>query len=198
MNPRMYAMPGEMRWSRWTTEHDGLAEPITHTLLVAGVRPIPYTRQTLRNKKLPIVARYNAWRERVAEQLLLTMRSHEIEPYSPREHLGLAISAGAVAAAPPNARRRKNGEVDKRTVASIRDWDANNVWKAIEDVLNGILYPDDKQVLVTGPGAFFDVAADWFAVHVWGGSSIVTYDPSWDDDSVPFGADWLTDTVHAQ
>lgn len=187
--PPMQPAPGEVAWREWTATDTGIVQ--RHVLMVAALRPHPYTRVVARSWGRADVKRYHDWRGQTRDVLRATLLAHRIAPYSPHDWLGVAISAGAVPAAPPAAQRRKDGEVDRRRIRSILAWDSNNVWKAVEDALNGILWPDDERVRFTGPGAFVDTEADWFAVHVWGGPGATCWQKRWDGDSVPYDAPWL-------
>lgn len=147
----------------------GVTLNVRHVRMLALIRPHPYVR-TVHSARHgnPSMRRYAAWRGATRDQLRAALVELGTASYPPNWWLGVAVSAGASPQAPTTARRRKDGKPDGRTVTGILDWDADNVWKAVLDVCNGLLWRDDRQIRVHGPGAFFDESNDWLAVHVWG------------------------------
>lgn len=116
-----------------------------------------------------------------------------VEPFPADWKLGSAISSAARPDAPLDARIRKDGKIDGRYIKSVLDWDRTDLDKAIEDLFNGILWHDDKQIRTTGPGAHDDTSHDGFALHVWGTpNSYVRWNPEWGSSSVPFTYRWLS------
>jgi hypothetical protein len=121
--------------------------------------------------------------------------SSGIEPFPKEWVLGTAISSAAPPAAPADAKRRKDGNIDGRYIKSVLNWDRTDLDKAIEDACNGILWHDDKQVRSTGPGAHFAQTGNGFAIHTWGTQSgFALWNPEWDAQgvSVPFSYSWLS------
>lgn len=177
--------------------HEWWTDSIRHVLLVAALRPHPYVVRPFRGKgqKVPRMKRYALWQHSTREQVSVALQSSGIEPYPASWNLGTAISSAARPAAPPDARRRNDGQTDGRWIKSVLDWDRTDLDKAIEDLFNGVLWHDDKQVRTTGPGAHDDTAHDGFAIHVWGvATGVARWDPAWDtnETSVPFTYKWLT------
>jgi len=143
---------------------------IRHIVLVVLERPIPSPgslgavwRNTARGRT------YGAWRTRMRDMLTVALAGIEGWPCPSNWHVGAAWSFGATYAAPPKARRRKDGTLDGRTVKSVLDWDLRNLQKAAEDVLTGLLWKDDRQVRFEGPGAAIDTKVDAWEVHAWTG-----------------------------
>jgi len=112
---------------------------------------------------------YAAWRKRTRDLMAVALAEVAGWPCPADWHVGAAWAFGATPASPPDARRRKDGTVDRRTVKSVLDWDLRNLQKAAEDVLKGLLWADDRQVRFEGPGAAIDTGFDWWAVHAWTG-----------------------------
>ena len=43
----------------------------------------------------------------------------------------------------------------------------SNLIKGVEDIMNGLVYDDDKQIRWYGPCFAEDTTSDWMSVHVW-------------------------------
>ncbi len=160
---------------------------IRHMVLVVLERPMPSPgslgavwRNTARGKA------YGAWRARMRDLLAVALGWVDGWPAPPDWHVGAAWAFGATPVSPPDAARRKDGEVDRRTVKSVLDWDLRNLQKAAEDVLTGLLWDDDRQVRYEGPGAAIDAGCDWWAVHAWTGppGTDLSWREAWTDRSV--------------
>jgi Holliday junction resolvase RusA-like endonuclease len=168
-----------------------------HVVVVAALRPHPYVVQSraFRSKR---GTAYSNWKEATRPQITAALREAAIEPFPSNWVLGLAISAAATLSAPLGSPMTKKGAVDRRYVKSVRSWDATDLWKAIEDLGNGIIWKDDNQVRAMGPGAFADQSADAFALHAWGlppGRGSPMWDEDWEDDSAPFTYEWLNTSI---
>ena len=160
---------------------------IRNIVLVVLERPMPSPgslgaawRRTARGKA------YGAWRARTRERLAVALVGVEGWPCPADWHVGAAWAFGATPASPPGAARRKDGEVDRRTVKSVLDWDLRNLQKASEDVLTGLLWADDRQVRFEGPGAAIDTGCDWWAAHAWTGppGTDLSWREAWAERSV--------------
>ena len=158
---------------------------IRHIVLVVLERPMPSPgslgavwRNTARGKA------YSAWRTRMRD--LLTVALAGVDGWPSDWHVGAAWAFGATPSAPPKARRRKDGEVDKRRVKSVLDFDLTNLIKAVEDCLTGLLWKDDRQVRYEGPGAAIDTQVDAWEVHAWTGppGTDLSWREAWADRSV--------------
>ena len=143
---------------------------ISHIRLVVLERPMPSPGSLGGARRYSARAlSYSKWRGVQRDILRALVAPLEDWPCASDWHVGAAWAFGATPAAPPTARRRKDGEVDKRSIKSVLDWDLRNLQKAAEDVLKGLLWDDDRQVRFEGPGAAIDTGFDFWAVHAWTG-----------------------------
>jgi hypothetical protein len=84
--------------------------------------------------------------------------------YFPDEFLELSVVFGAK---PSEAtRKNKDGSDDKRTINDIYNSDLANYVKAWEDVMNGIVYKDDKQIRKYGNCDATDNVKDYYFIHL--------------------------------
>ena len=143
--------------------------PKGHLRMNFRVRPRPKPRETQKTRFVNArVREYRNWATQVKETLAAELKKHYNElPIYPGQRLGIAFGFGATKKAPANARKTKKGKVDGRQVKGINDWDMSNLIKGVEDIMNGLVYDDDKQIRWYGPCFAEDTTSDWMSVHVW-------------------------------
>ena len=112
-------------------------------------RMMPYVRQTVRSRWggsrwARRVREYNDWRATVRDEVILAMRLCNVAPFG---EVSLGMSVRLLG-------RRLNG-------------DLSNYLKAVEDVLNGVLYPDDRLIVEYGPCSKERADEDRTEVEVW-------------------------------
>lgn len=173
---------GEIAFREWKDD-----EGARHVLLVAALRPHPYTniltRLTEKQKS------YGAWQRHTKVRLTLAVP----KSYKPlaRGPLVAVFGAGMKLWRPPGATR----------MVSVDRVDNTNLLKAIEDVFNDILWTDDKLIRRSEMIAIDD-KADWFSVSVWGpmpnGGTRLHPSPFQGEDELgPDKADWLREDLDA-
>jgi len=95
-------------------------------------RPVvPYVRQTHRSKFTPRAIRYNNSQVGLKDILLLGMRDFKIEPYGKDCKLFVSVEC----AMKPD--KQKN---------SVKRIDIDNIYKAVSDAMNNVIYYDDRQI----------------------------------------------------
>jgi len=154
--------------------------PNKHLRLNFRIRPRPKPRETQKTRFVnPRVREYRNWALQVKEILTSALLAHykELPVFGKDMQLGIAFGFGAKRQAPPNAKRTKKGKVDGRQVKGIMDWDMSNLIKGVEDIMNGLVYDDDKQIRWYGPCFAEDSTSDWISVHVWEGAR---WSDNWD------------------
>ena len=142
-----------------------------HVLILAGLRPYPFTEFAARRRKTG--QPYAEWQEATRTALKAALRRSGTAPYPRTAVLGLAMAFGA----------RRDVMPGQRRATAVGSFDLRNLEKALEDVAKGVLWHDDKQVRYSGPGSARDSEADWFALHVWDGD--VGWRSEWAGFSVP-------------
>jgi len=162
---------------------------IANIVLVALERPMPSPGSLgAVRRRSPRALSYSRWRARQRDLARVALADVPGWPCPAEWVVGAAWSFGAAPASPPDAARRKDGKVDRRTVKSVLDWDLRNLQKAAEDVLRGLLWPDDQQVRYEGPGGAVDDGYDWWAVHAWAGppGTDLAWREGWEVRTVPY------------
>ena len=162
-----------------------------HLIMHFRIRPMPKPRETSKSRFVnKRIANYRNWANSVKDSLrqaLATQCTYYKGTYPIFENnerykvLGAAFGFGATKDAPINARRTKKGEIDKRSLKDVTDWDLSNLIKGVEDILNTIVYEDDKQIRYYGPSFAHDTSSDWFSIHIWPEEK---WNNSWDQQSV--------------
>ena len=112
----------------------------------------------------PKAKRYNEWRKIIRDTLRVEWQSKTSGMIS--SHIKVSFEFGAIAAAPPDARRTKSGEIDGRAIKSVLDYDLNNLIKSTEDIMNGIVYRDDKIIREYGPCKAIDTSEDYIKILI--------------------------------
>jgi Holliday junction resolvase RusA-like endonuclease len=172
----LHPKQGEIEFREWTD-----SEGARHVLLVAALRPHPYsnilTRFAERRKS------YGQWQRDMKVRLTLAVP----KSYKPLDKgpLAVCVGSGMKPWIPPGGTRS----------VSIRHVDATNLLKAIEDVCNSILWTDDK-LIRSQTNVAVDDQADWFSVSVWGAMPdgkmrLWQADPADEASYGPTRAEWL-------
>ena len=132
------------------------------SLFIAGnIRPHPQPRITRRSRFANKYHKaYIDWRNNMRD--LVKTKFQQL--YFPDEFLELSVVFGAK---PSEAtRKNKDGSDDKRTINDIYNSDLANYVKAWEDVMNGIVYKDDKQIRKYGNCDATDNVKDYYFIHL--------------------------------
>lgn len=150
-------------------DHDyvkqGVVKVRTKISLETNIRAMPQPRQNYRSRFTdPKAKRYNEWRKVIRDTLRLEWESKTSGMIS--SHIKVSFEFGAIAAAPPNAKRTKSGEIDGRAIKSVLDYDLNNLIKSTEDIMNGIVYKDDKIIREYGPCKAIDTSEDYIKILI--------------------------------
>ena len=128
-----------------------------NSLFIAGnIRPVPQPRVTYRSRYAnKYHKKYIEWRNNMRDivrnaiqhgvtQTHFRKKVSKNTIWFPDEYLELSAFFGAKPSDP--TRTNKDGSADKRTINDIYNSDLANYVKAWEDVMNGIVYKDDKQI----------------------------------------------------
>ena len=190
--------PGEVLIE--STPLDMNTDRAKHLQMHFRIRPMPKPRETRKTRFVDArVKAYRSWANSVQETLKEALMTQSelfkgqfpIYPNGKRYHtLGIAFGFGAMKSAPMNAPLTKKGEVDKRYVKGVRDWDLSNLIKGVEDIFNGVVYDDDKQIRYYGPCFANDETSDWFSVHVFPSQ----WNDKWDKLTVYSILQWKQDS----
>ena len=133
--------------------------------LETNIRAMPQPRQNYKSRFTdPKAKRYNEWRKVIRDTLRIAWQGKTTGMID--THIKVSFEFGAIAAAPPNAKRTKSGEIDGRTIKSVMDYDLNNLIKSTEDIMNGIVYKDDKIIREYGPCKAIDTTADYIRIII--------------------------------
>lgn len=123
-----------------------------HLRIEASLLVVPYTRQTFSSRyradrKGEAVRRYNDAKNAIRDVFTILMRKQGIRPLGEaRDHTTLGMSLWITV---PTARA-----------------DLSNLFKAVEDAGNGVLYHDDRQIREYGPGGV-QLGKPWIDLHLW-------------------------------
>jgi len=147
------------------------ADGVRHVIVLAGLRPYPFTEFSARRKKTGLP--YATWQATTRDCLKTALHASGTGPYPREATLGLAMAFGAVLDDSGGPSRRRS---------SVLSWDFRNLEKALEDACKGVLWHDDDQVRYAGPGSAIDTTEDWWALHAWDGGP---WQESWAGLSVP-------------
>lgn len=91
--------------------------------LVLAIPIIPYVRQTQRGKYVSARARaYNEQQKAISDRVLLLMREHNLQPFPDDAELICEV----------------------QVTRTARRGDASNIYKAVEDALQGTFYKNDS------------------------------------------------------
>ena len=135
----------------------------TKISLISNIRPMPQPRQNYKSRFTDKKAiRYNEWRKVIRDTLRIEWQS-KTNGMIPTP-LKASFEFGAISSAPPDAKRTKSGEIDGRSIKSVLDWDLNNLIKSTEDIMNGIVYKDDKIIREYGPCKAIDTTEDFIRI----------------------------------
>ena len=150
-------------------DHDyvkqGVVKVRTKISLESNIRPMPQPRQNYKSRFTdPKAKRYNEWRKVIRDTLRHEWESKTSGMIS--THIKVSFEFGAIASAPPDARRTKSGEIDGRAIKSVLDYDLNNLIKSTEDIMNGIVYRDDKIIREYGPCKAIDTSEDYIKILI--------------------------------
>jgi Holliday junction resolvase RusA-like endonuclease len=133
--------------------------------LITNTRPMPQPRQNYKSRHYdPAAKKYNEWRKGIRDSLRISWNQRFTGLLD--GSLVASFSFGATKSAPMDARRKKDGSIDKRSVRSIYDYDINNLIKATEDIMNGIVYGDDKLIREYGPCQATDKSKDYIIIKL--------------------------------
>ena len=150
-------------------DHDyvkqGLVKIRTTITLETNIRAMPQPRQNYKSRFTdPKAKKYNEWRKVIRDTLRLEWNDKTSGMID--THIRVSFDFGAVASAPPDARRTKSGEIDGRAIKSVMDYDLNNLIKSTEDIMNGIVYKDDKIIREYGPCKAIDTSEDYIRIVI--------------------------------
>ena len=162
-----------------------------HLRINMRIRPQPKPRETQKTRFVNKRVRdYRKWANNVSELLKVALLAHfkDLPVFHKDIQLGIAFGFGAKKEAPADARITKKGKVDKRQIKGIDDWDMSNLIKGIEDIMNGTVYHDDKQIRWYGPCFAEDMTSNWISIHVWRGKR---WDDKWDKKTVYSILQWM-------
>lgn len=137
----------------------------TKIRLETNIRAIPQPRQNYRSRFTdPKAKRYNEWRKVIRDTLRVEWQSGTNGMID--THIKVSFEFGAVPAAPTDAKRTKSGEIDGRSIKSVLDYDLNNLIKSTEDIMNGIVYKDDRIIREYGPCKAIDTTEDYIRILI--------------------------------
>lgn len=151
------------------------------TLYVTGnIRPVPQPRMTVRSRYAnKYHKRYIEWRNQMRDMLNAILMNGVITAtrnYSKYRTVGTQglwfkdekLKLSAIFGAKPSepSRYNKDGSPDKRTITDIYNSDLANYVKAWEDVMNGIVYTDDKQIREYGECRATDDRKDYYWIRL--------------------------------
>lgn len=133
-----------------------------HIFLWGTNRPYPQPRMTTASRYANKKNRgYIEWRNSLRD----TIRVMLGKPYFPDgSQLVMTARFGAKNSEP--TRYNKNGKPDKRTITNILNGDLANYLKAWEDVMNGIVYRDDKMIRAYNVVEAHDIEETYFWIHL--------------------------------
>jgi Holliday junction resolvase RusA-like endonuclease len=137
----------------------------TKIRLETNIRAMPQPRQNYKSRFTdPKAKRYNEWRKVIRDTLRVEWQSRTKGMID--TDIKVSFEFGAVPAAPPDAKRTKSGEIDGRSIKSVMDYDLNNLIKSTEDIMNGIVYKDDRIIREYGPCKAIDTTEDYIRILI--------------------------------
>ena len=108
-------------------------EHLMTTFIRINDRPVvPYVRQTQRSRFTPRAIRYNKSQAGFRELLELAMNVFNIEAYDKTSKLFLKVEY----AMKPDGQKNLTSRID-----------VDNIYKAVSDAMNDVMYHDDRQIL---------------------------------------------------
>ena len=108
-------------------------EHLMTTFIRINDRPVvPYVRQTQRSRFTPRAIRYNKSQAGFRELLELAMNVFNIEAYDKKSKLFLKVEY----AMKPDGQKNLTSRID-----------VDNIYKAVSDAMNDVMYHDDRQIL---------------------------------------------------
>jgi Holliday junction resolvase RusA-like endonuclease len=134
-----------------------------HVFIWGNARPEPQPRITRRSRFAnKHHAKYISWRNEMRDLLKIKVQ----ELWFPEDaKLGMSCKFGAKQN--KATRKNKDGSADKRTMKDIYNADLANYLKAWEDVCNGIVYKDDKQIRLYDSCTADDNTRNYFWLYIW-------------------------------
>lgn len=146
-------------------EFEGSLKKHTKIILMSDARPMPQPRQNYRSRFTdPKAQRYNEWRKVIRDSLRIAWNLKAKSLIS--TPIKASFEFGATSSAPIDARRNKDGNVDKRAVKSVFHYDLNNLVKSTEDIMNGIVYIDDNLIREYGLCRAMDTSKNFIKIII--------------------------------
>jgi len=153
-----------------------VARSHTKIILTTEQRALPQPRQNYKSRFTNKNARrYNAWRKVIRDTLRVAWQSEAkglINTY-----VKVSFEFGGIASAPTDARRNKDGSIDKRAVKSVLDYDLNNLVKSTEDICNGITWTDDRIIREYGYCKAVDTSKDFIKIVIEDSDGTTIFQP---------------------
>lgn len=120
-----------------------------HVRIEANLLVVPYTRQTFATRyrtdaRGEAVRRYNEAKNAMRDVFGWLLGQHDVKPFAKGIRLGMALWV----------------------TIPIERPDLSNLFKAVEDAGNGVLYHDDRQIREYGPGGV-KKGEPWVELHLW-------------------------------